>query len=454
MAGIGFEIRKILKKNTLLSVFEAYGYAGLIGSGPWLLSIIALMLIGILSLGIVLPKVLIIQFLTLVTYMMAASLILTGGLQLLLTRFIADLLFTKDGGQILPNLLGAQLVTTIAALLVGLAVWPLLPLPVVTKLIILGAFVGLCNQWLGAIFLSGMKEYRLILVTMLSGYSFMVLLAYLLRDWQLDGLFFAFFAGEALLFFSFLFMIIRRYPGDKLISFDFLNNKKVYYSLFFCGLFYNIGVWADKIIFWYSPSTSIEIIGTLRASPIYDLPIFLAYLSIIPGMAVFLVRMETDFVEEYDRFYTAIREGASLNEIYLLKDNMIQTAQGGLYDIFKIQGITVACLLLWGEQTLTFIGIDPNYKTLLFIDVVGVGVQVIFLSILNILFYLDKRFTVLVLAAIFLVVNVVFTYLSVALGPQFYGYGFAFATIISSVVGLFWLSKQFEDLEYETFMLQ
>ncbi|SJN45864.1 exopolysaccharide Pel transporter PelG [Pseudoalteromonas sp. JB197] len=204
------------------------------------------------------------------------------------------------------------------------------------------------------------------------------------------------------------------------------------------------------------PSTSIEIIGTLRASPIYDLPIFLAYLSIIPGMAVFLVRMETDFVEEYDRFYTAIREGASLNEIYLLKDNMIQTAQGGLYDIFKIQGITVACLLLWGEQILTFIGIDPNYKTLLFIDVVGVGVgvQVIFLSILNILFYLDKRFTVLVLAAIFLVVNVVFTYLSVALGPQFYGYGFAFATIISSVVGLFWLSKQFEDLEYETFMLQ
>ena len=279
----------------------------------------------------------------------------------------------------------------------------------------------------------------------------MVLLAYLLRDWQLDGLF---FAGEALLFFSFLFMIIRRYPGEKLISFDFLSNKKVYYSLFFCGLFYNIGVWADKIIFWYSPSTSIQIIGTLRASPIYDLPIFLAYLSIIPGMAVFLVKMETDFVEEYDRFYTAIREGSSLEEIYYLKDNMIQTARAGLYDIFKIQGITVACLLLWGEQILPFIGIDPNYKTLLFIDVVGVGVQVIFLSILNILFYLDKRSTVLFLAGLFLVINVVLTLLSIAFGPQFYGYGFALSTIVTSVVGLFWLSKQFEDLEYETFMLQ
>ncbi|MGY8875074.1 MAG: exopolysaccharide Pel transporter PelG, partial [Pseudoalteromonas sp.] len=140
--------------------------------------------------------------------------------------------------------------------------------------------------------------------------------------------------------------------------------------------------------------------------------------------------------------------------IYYLKDNMIQTARAGLYDIFKIQGITVACLLLWGEQILTFIGIDPNYKTLLFIDVVGVGVQVIFLSILNILFYLDKRSTVLFLAGLFLVINVVLTLLSIAFGPQFYGYGFALSTIVTSVVGLFWLSKQFEDLEYETFMLQ
>ncbi|MEI8642050.1 exopolysaccharide Pel transporter PelG [Pseudoalteromonas sp. Hal099] len=114
-----------------------------------------------------------------------------------------------------------------------------------------------------------------------------------------------------------------------------------------------------------------------------------------------------------------------MKKFFYLKDKMVQTAQGGLYDIFKIQGITVACLLLWGEQILTFIGIDPNYKTLLFIDVVGVGVQVIFLSILNILFYLDKRATVLFLSGLFLFINIVFTITSIALGPQFYGYGFA-----------------------------
>lgn len=35
MAGIGFEIRRILKRDSFLNLFEAYGLAGIISSGPW-----------------------------------------------------------------------------------------------------------------------------------------------------------------------------------------------------------------------------------------------------------------------------------------------------------------------------------------------------------------------------------------------------------------------------------
>ena len=55
MAGIGFELRKILSKDSYTSTMRAYLYAGLISSGPWVLSIISVMLIGVLSLGAVLP---------------------------------------------------------------------------------------------------------------------------------------------------------------------------------------------------------------------------------------------------------------------------------------------------------------------------------------------------------------------------------------------------------------
>lgn len=39
MAGIGFELRKILKRDSLLSLMQAYSYAALISSGPWIMSI-------------------------------------------------------------------------------------------------------------------------------------------------------------------------------------------------------------------------------------------------------------------------------------------------------------------------------------------------------------------------------------------------------------------------------
>ena len=49
MAGIGFEIRRILKRDSFLNLFEAYGLAGIISSGPWVLSVLGVMMIGVIS---------------------------------------------------------------------------------------------------------------------------------------------------------------------------------------------------------------------------------------------------------------------------------------------------------------------------------------------------------------------------------------------------------------------
>ena len=63
----------------------------------------------------VVPGVLVTQFQTSVTYMVAGSLILTGLVQLAFTRFVSDRLFEKRKDAILPNLHGLMLVTTLAA---------------------------------------------------------------------------------------------------------------------------------------------------------------------------------------------------------------------------------------------------------------------------------------------------------------------------------------------------
>ncbi|MDX2351521.1 exopolysaccharide Pel transporter PelG [Stutzerimonas xanthomarina] len=454
MAGIGFELRKILSRDSYTATLRAYVYAGLISSGPWVLSIISVMVIGVMSLGVVVPELLIRQFLVSVTYLMASSLIFTGGAQLLFTRFISDRLFEKRQELILPNLIGILLVITISSGVLGFLLLSLLfDQPFLYRLLMLANFVVLCNLWLTIIFLSGMKAYNRILLVMVAGYSLMVLCSFLLRFLKLDGLLLGLLIGHASLYFMFLFDILREYPAKQLVAFDFFKRKQVYVSLMLTGLCYNLGIWIDKIVFWFNPSTSSHVIGPLRASMLYDLPIFLAYLAIIPGMAVFLVRIETDFAEWYDRVFSAIRGGETLQHIGQLKQQMILSVRQGLLEICKVQGLTVVLLFLIAPKLLAWLGISAYYLPLFYVDLIGVSIQVVFMALLNVFFYLDKRSIVLELCLIFVLLNAVLTVASQHLGPSFFGYGFTLSVLTCVLLGLVRLSSSLEDLEYETFML-
>jgi len=62
MAGIGFELRRILDRDSYAATLQAYIYAGLISAGPWVLSILSVLIVGILSLSVVVPEILLALF--------------------------------------------------------------------------------------------------------------------------------------------------------------------------------------------------------------------------------------------------------------------------------------------------------------------------------------------------------------------------------------------------------
>ena len=193
-------------------------------------------------------------------------------------------------------------------------------------------------------------------------------------------------------------------------------------------------------------------LGPLRASIIYDIPIFLAYLSIVPGMAVFLVRVETAFAEQYDGFFAAVREGETLADIRRRRDRLTLAVKRGVSDIFKVQGITVLILLLAAPRLLEAVGISPLYLQLFSVDLAGVAMQVLMLAVFNVLFYLDQRRTTLALSATFAVLNAALTVATQHAGPPFYGYGFALSTALTSLIGLLLTSRALDRLETDTFM--
>jgi len=456
MAGIGFSLRKFMKRGSYFGLLQAYGFAGIISSGPWVLSIVGILIIGFFTVFKT-TSPFINEFQISVAYLMAFSLLLTSPLQLLFTRFISDRMYEKRYHMILPNLFGAiLLVITVSGILGSVILTYLFTASLLYRVLMLTGFTLLCSLWIVIIFLAGMKAYKGILFAFLIGYGITVGVALQLQNFGLEGLLAGFVLGQGVLLFMLLYLVLRSFSSSsrKFIAFDFLRRKKIFLSLAVTGFLYTFGLWADKLIFWFNPQTGTIIIAPLRASIIYDLPIFLAYLSIMPGMAIFLIRMETDFVEQYDMFYQAISKGESLQRIKQIHSDMKNVIRRAILDIIKVQGTTVIIFFIIGKDLLIWFGISPYYSILLNIDVVGVGVQVLLLAVLNLMFYFDYRMIALYLCLLFASFNVILTIISLYLGPAFYGYGFALATILATLVGFIIISRKLNRLIYETFMLR
>ena len=456
MAGIGFELRKLLKRDSYIGLVQAYAFAGMISSGPWVLSIVGLLVIGLISMNVAVPDMFVTQFSVSVTYLIMVSLIGTGFIQLAFTRWVSDRLFENNTDDILPNFAGVMLVTNVVGgvFSITMAFTAFGNESVMYRALMCAGFVTMSLVWVTTIFMSGLKFYKTIVGLFAFGYASSVALAFMLRPWGLEGLLAGYIGGQFFMLVGMLFIVIRSFPIKRMIGFECFKRGAMFPSLIWVGALFNFGIWADKIIFWIYPDTSISVIGPLRASVIYDLPVFLAYLSIIPGMAVFLVRFETDFVEWYDKFYGAVRKGGSLEQIAQMRDGMVDAIRQGLFEIIKVQTLSVLIVIVFAPTIFDKLQISQLYLPLFYVQAVSASLQVALLAMMNVFFYLDKRLLVLVVVGVLSVLNIAFSVATLYMGAVFYGYGFALALLCTLVLALLIIERKLGRLEYETFMLQ
>ena len=453
MAGIGFELRKHLNRDSYEGMIKAYGVAGVVGSGPWVICIVGTLFIGLLAQSRVEEPEQLGVFLASVTCLTAVSLMFSGASQVALARYISDRIFEDRKEKVLPNLIGAIVLNTlIAGTFASFIATTVLEGNLLYRVLMVATFVTLTNVWLLSVFLSSIKEYWLVVGMFFTGYLVGVSLAVALAPYGAQGLLGGFLVGQSVLQFGMLVCVMRAFPSSSLMTFDFIKRRGVVGSLVLIGLLYQVGIWIDKFVFWANPETSMTVLGPIRISLVYDIPIFLAYLSCIPGMTVFLLRIETDFAHRVKALFETIRQGGTLGEIEARRNEMVLSIRGGMRDILQIQGITAVAVIFAGPAIFSAIGIPESYLHLFSIDVLGVGVQVLLLSILTVCFYLDFRRLALLLCVGFAGSNLVLTLITHELGPRFYGCGFTGAVILTTVLCAAALTRKLERLEYEVFM--
>lgn len=457
MAGIGFKLRQTLQEESMHSLVKAYGYSALLSSGPWVSSIVAILIIGFFTFSIqdTPDKALSYQLVITYAFAFASSIMMTGFIQLPFTRYIADQIYARREDLVLPSYIGALIISSLIGLLiiVPLAWYALAGEETLYIMLVIYLFITMTWIWLANIIASSLKFYKAIFWAYFLIYLSMTLISYFYGD-SIIKLLFIFLFSNLILFAILTTLIAWSYPSNKLVSFDFFQRKKFYWFLAFSGLFYSLAVWIDKFIFWYHPLTGNATLGKLHSSVVYDIPIFLAYLTIVPGIAIFFFRLEGYFSEKYDLFFNAVKEGGRLSIIDSYQKEMVEVIRQSIREVLYVQTFISILIYIYTPEIFAFLHIPNLYSSLFHVDMVGAQLQLGFMSVLSLLYYLDKRRATMWLSFLFLLLNGSLSLLSIYLGPYFFGYGYATSLLIVFLLSLWVLNHTLKDLEYETFLLR
>jgi len=453
MAGIGFRLREMAQRKTFAEWLKLYTYSAVIFSGPWLISIMGLAALSLFAMPSMQDREVHVFTVTIV-YVYCFSLIATGALQLVVTRYVSDQFYMRNPDSVVPTFVGALVVTVLFQTVTGALALFFADLSFLYKMTALGLYVTVSVVWVEMLFLSAAKDYSGIVLAFALGYLTSFLLSQLLSAFfGLDGLAMGFLVGQVLLMVLLMHRVFAEYRFGHGFDFEFLTYFKIYPSLAIAGLAYNTAIWIDKILFWYSGS-GIVIHSYFRTHFPYDSAMFIAYVTILPTLAIFLLRIETDFYLRYKNYYGTILQKAPLALILQRKAEMLDVLRQALGTVLIWQGAVTTGIFLLMPFLVSLMGIDPADTPVFRVAVIGAFFHGGLLILLILILYFDFRGSAVFVSLLFLTSNAAFTLITLRLGPAFYGFGYLGACLITLVAGLLIFRNRIRNLEYLTFMRQ
>ncbi len=465
MAGVGFNLRKLVQRDDLLGIITGFFYSTWVTAGPWILTIVSLFLI--IWISDVAGYQTIAEFRLIVIYNFAFSLAFTAPVFMVVTRYLADLVFSageespdgkRSGESALDKVPGMLLGSVV---LVFVSQFPLVAVfylwyveiePAVRVAAMVNYFL-VAGLWVVAVYLTALKAYHVISATFLVGLILSLLLAWLFAGtYSLAGMLMGFSIGLAVIMFGLIAYIFSEYTSDSREPFGFIRYFRRYWELALAGLFYNLAIWVDKWIMWlYAPEREMIIPG-MPSYPDYDAAMFLAYLSIIPGLAMFVISVETNFFMQYLRFYRDIQKHVNFERIQRNLTRITASLTSGLRSMIVLQGGIVVLLLLLSPRLYELIGFSYTQIGMFRFGVLGAFFHVLLVMQFIILTYFDFRRLVLALQGLFLVTNIIFTFVSLNMGFPFYGAGYFASTLVTFAVTYLAMVRYVGELPYRTFV--
>ncbi|MHB1285720.1 MAG: exopolysaccharide Pel transporter PelG [Leptospirales bacterium] len=453
MAGIGFALRKLLIQEELSAILSGFLLSAIVAAGPWILTSVGLLIIG--SGASAFPDYRsYLQFRSLVTFLFAATLILTSVFQIPMTRYLADRFYAKEYQSVRSLLFTTIGISFLPAVPLGLTGLYFLHLPFMESFVTLDLYLILTALWITTAFISTLRDYNAVGLAFVLGNVVSVAGVFLgTHQSGVDGALIGYTLGQGIILTLLIVRFLIEFQGKIRWETNGVSFLWVRWDLTLLGFFLSAGIWIDKILYWYGPGSE-PVFSFIRMNKNYDIGMFFALLVIIPTLALFIAYFETGFYEQYKFYFSVIHGGYPLREIERAKDRMVLFLRHALGFVIKIQGTITLLVLLNAHHILSFFHSDLLSLPIFRIGSMGALLQVLFVLETTLLLYLNRGDIVLKLSLVLFFSNLFLTLGFMGLGLRFEGMGYFLACLIVSVWGYRDLDKAFREFEYIVFMRQ
>lgn len=452
MAGIGFELKRLFKRKGLFATMRAYGYAGIVCTGPMLLGVLLqvgiLVLCGLWGVGRANQDLLV----CMVTYTLLASLTLTSFFSMPVTRFLADMLFAEREEEVLPSFWGSSAIMLVAGTVLYGVFLLFSGATLLQGLLCLWLFNIMIVNWNGMSYLTAIKDYRGILCSFAAAIGMACLCALVALALGLppvEGLLASIALGYGVMLAWDVVLLYRYFPQSDRSPWLFLRWLDQFMPLALTGLFAQTATFAHLVIIWAGP-IGVQVKGLFYGAPYHDVPALIAFLTILVTTVNFVVSVEVNFYPRYRDYYSLFNDGGVVGDIVVAEEEMLATLNRELRFCALKQLFVTAAVISLETTVLSALPLGFNnlmhgyFRTLC----VGYGLYAVGNTVMLILLYFTDYKGAVLASGLFAGVAGLATIVSLFFPQQFYGFGFLLGAAVFFVVALMRLDTYTANLPY------
>ncbi len=451
MAGIGFELTKLSRRDDLLGTMGAYMHSAMAIAGPWLFTVVALALITIMHGGSG-DDLEILNFRGVIIYNFSFSLVLAAPIFMVMTRYLADAIHVENVTKAPSVMIESLLLTYLLQLPIAILFYVIyFELPLELRLAAFANMFLISSVWLLGVFLTALKDYNAISKTFFFGMVIAVGASYLMEGYGAFGMVMGFNIGLTVVVFALIARIMAEYPYKLTNEFALKPYFRKYRELALGGLFYNAAIWIDKWVMWFAPE-AVELPSKMIFYQDYDSAMFLAFLTIIPSLALFVFSVETHFFRHYRRFYEQILAHAPMVRLRQYQSEITESIFAGGRNLIFLQGAICFVVILLAPRIFDFFNMFFMQLGMFRLGTLGALFHVLLVFECIILSYFDCRKATMNIYLFFMATNAIFTYIAMDAGFAYYGYGYFLSAAISFILAGFVLASHVRKLAFHSFI--